>query len=181
MAVLIIRSNLDTSSPVFIPDLGFYVPPSGGQEIFVDVINLQDASSSVHLRVLCTDSAFVGGTDPSDHTLILNDGTVDIAPEDVDYFLENLVTGSPLRVYNEPLAGTIDGANKVFTTSTAFIPGTEVVLFNGVTQREGLQSDYIRAESVPGGGYDTVQFAVAPRSRPSPREDDSIAAHFDVA
>ena len=52
-------------------------------------------------------------------------------------------------------------------------------MFNGVTQREGLQSDYVRSESVPGAGFDTITFAVAPRNRNPPRVSDFVAISYD--
>jgi hypothetical protein len=179
MVTLVIRSNLDTVSNVFVEDMGFFVPLGGGTESFDDVVNLQDASNSLDLRTYATDGVFPGGADASSNTLIINDGTQDIPDSEVENFLGLLVTARPARVYVEPLVGLINGANKIFTTALPFIEGSEVVLFNGVTQREGLQSDYVRSESVPGAGFDTITFAVAPRSRPLPRVSDYVAISYD--
>lgn len=69
------------------------------------------------------------------------------------------------RLYNQPLIGPINGVNVVFTTASDFVAGSEAVYFNGVRQLPGAGNDYTRSESGgPGTGYDTVTFAVAPRS-----------------
>jgi hypothetical protein len=99
--------------------------------------------------------------------------------DDVLALLVSAASGN--RIFNEPLTGVINNANTTFTTINKFVPGTEVVMFNGVIQYEGVQLDYLRSESVPGGGYDTIQFAVAPRDRPPPRSDDSVRIHYNPA
>ena len=86
MTTLIVRSNADTVSDVLIPDLGIVIPAGGGQETFTDSPELPDVQTSAitgSISLLINDGAFPGGSDPSDHTLILNDGTVDIPPGDV--------------------------------------------------------------------------------------------------
>ena len=83
------------------------------------------------------------------------------------------------RVYNEDLTGLVNGANTVFTTAVIFVPGQEAVHFNGVRQREGVANDYVRSESVPAAGYDTITFAVAPRSRSGARTNDAITIDYD--
>ena len=86
------------------------------------------------------------------------------------------------RVYNEVLAGLVNGSNTVFTTIQAFIDGNEAVYFNGVRQLEGASSDFIRSESGGlGSGYDTITFAEAPRSRPGPKTDDAVTIDYDPA
>ena len=87
-------------------------------------------------------------------------------------------TGS--RVYNEALTGLDNSTNTVFTTVADFIAGSEAVYFNGVRQTEGVGCDYVRSESGGAGtGYDTITFAVAPRSRPGAKPDDSITIDYD--
>jgi len=72
------------------------------------------------------------------------------------------------RLYNEPLAGTIDGANKVFTTSRPFLRTggfLEAVHLRGMRRSEGPGEDYEAVESGGvGTGYDTVVFLNPPRS-----------------
>jgi hypothetical protein len=83
--------------------------------------------------------------------------------------------GGGSRVYGQPLAGFIDGVNLAFTTAIAFVPGSEAVYHNGVRQLFGGGNDYTRTESGgPGSGYDTVVFAVAPRS------GDNLQIDFDT-
>lgn len=87
MATLIIRSNLDTVASTLIPDLGILIGPAGGSETFTDPVNITDIQGSRDLRTLCTDGIWLGGAEVSDDTLILNDGTRDIPPDEVDDFL----------------------------------------------------------------------------------------------
>lgn len=87
--------------------------------------------------------------------------------------------GSGTRVYNEVLTGVIDDVNTTFTTSVFFTPGTEAVYFNGVRQWPGVGNDYSISESGGiGTGYDTVTFAVAPRTRPGPKSDDRVTVDY---
>lgn len=85
------------------------------------------------------------------------------------------------RVYGEDLIGLINSANVVFATSQSFVPGTEVVYFNGVRQREGVGNDYVRSESGgTGTGFDTITFAIAPRNRPGSKSSDSVTIDYDT-
>ena len=85
------------------------------------------------------------------------------------------------RVYGETPAGLVNGANTVFTTSSDFQPGTEIVYFNGLRQTEGVGCDYVRSESGGvGTGYDTLTFAVAPRARLGGKPDDKITVDYDL-
>jgi len=85
-----------------------------------------------------------------------------------------------IRVRGETPTGLINDANTSFTTAADFINGSESVYFNGVRQTEGVGSDYVRSESGGvGTGYDTITFAVAPRSRPGAKPDDSITIDYD--
>ncbi len=85
--------------------------------------------------------------------------------------------GSPsTRVYNEVLTGTINGANTSFTTGVDYTAGNEAVFYNGLRQREGASCDYTRAESGGAGtGFDTIVFAVAPRT------GDNLLIDYDPA
>jgi hypothetical protein len=70
------------------------------------------------------------------------------------------------RVVGEVPAGTIDGANKVFTTANKFVVNTEAVFFCGVRMVRGASEDYTTSESGGvGTGYDTITFVrpIAPR------------------
>jgi hypothetical protein len=74
----------------------------------------------------------------------------------------------PLRVrtqryFGEALQGVQNGLNTEFSTSVAYVVGTEVVYRNGVRQQEGVGCDYERKESVPASGnFDRIDFADAP-------------------
>ena len=45
-------------------------------------------------------------------------------------------------VYREEATGTQNGVNRVFTTSTDFVSGSELVFHNGLLQRDGGDQDY---------------------------------------
>lgn len=68
-------------------------------------------------------------------------------------------------IEGEILSGIIDGHNKTFTTSDKFsmeFAGPQIkVYINGVRQK--FTDDYSVSESVPGGGFDTIVFVLAPR------------------
>lgn len=62
-------------------------------------------------------------------------------------------------VFGETPAGTIDGANKVFTTANNFIAGSTQFFINGIRQRPGAANDYtetgvnqITLVNAPAGG-----------------------------
>jgi len=55
------------------------------------------------------------------------------------------VSGSALKV--EKPTGTIDGVNRVFTTSQAFVSGTLIVFLNGLALTEGASDDYVELTS----------------------------------
>lgn len=70
------------------------------------------------------------------------------------------------RFYQRALTGPINGLNPSFLAEQPFItagPQKEAVFRNGVLQEQGAVADYVVAESVLGGGYDTVIFAHPPR------------------
>jgi hypothetical protein len=89
MATLIITTNASQGTDVTIRDMGITITNSGGSETFTDSKNLLNAQLSVDLRTLTTDDAH--GANSS--TLILNDGTSDIAQADIDSYLSQ-VSGS---------------------------------------------------------------------------------------
>lgn len=71
------------------------------------------------------------------------------------------------RFYQRPFTGTLNGVNSAFVAEQPFIasgPQKEAVFRNGVLQEQGAVADYTVAESVPGGGYDTVIFFRPPRT-----------------
>lgn len=86
MGLLIVRSNVDTTTDVLVPDLGLVIPSGGGSETFTDdseIIEVQVSATTGSLNVLLTDGAFPGGGEASSDTLILNNGTMDIPPGDI--------------------------------------------------------------------------------------------------
>ena len=90
--------------------------------------------------------------------------------------------GAGTRTFNEVLTGAINSINTVFTTAADFVVGTEAIFFNGVRQFPGASEDYVPSESGGAGtGYDTITFAVAPRSRAGPRTDDKVTADYTAA
>jgi hypothetical protein len=85
-----------------------------------------------------------------------------------------------VRVYNETLTGPVNGINTTFTTSSNYVPNTEAVYFNGIRQLEGPTEDYVRFESGGlGTGFDAISFAIAPRSRPGSKSDDTVAIDYN--
>lgn len=67
---------------------------------------------------------------------------------------------------DQPLAGTQNGVNTVFTTSKKFLRNAnvkEMFYINGIRQKEGIGCDYEVSESVPLAGFDTITVAYAPR------------------
>lgn len=89
--MLILKTNEGTSVDVEIPDLGFVVPFGGGQIILTTREEIEDALNSDALRLLCLDNAYSGTS-----SIILNDGTSDIALVNVENFL---------KVANLPISG----------------------------------------------------------------------------
>jgi hypothetical protein len=85
---IVIRSNASAVTAIRVPDLGTDVPPAGGSLTFTERDPLFDCSQSLDVPVLATDNGFGAGQ----HSLILNDGTADVAPGDVAAFLANLTT-----------------------------------------------------------------------------------------
>ena len=79
----------------------------------------------------------------------------------------------------QSLLGTIDGVNKVFTTSESFLHNgllDECVYRRGLLMSEGVGCDYIASESGGAGtGYDTITFATAPKS------GDALTINYFIA
>lgn len=84
MALLIIKSNIAHVTEVLIRDVGIIVPSTGGSVTLDDPDSTFEASQSFNLVEFCQDDLYGVGSS----TLILNDGTVDIAQDLVDEFLE---------------------------------------------------------------------------------------------
>lgn len=79
------------------------------------------------------------------------------------------------------LLGAVDGSNVSFTTPDKFVffPGVvEVAVFlNGQRLTQGAGKDFVVSESGgSGSGYDTIVFAVAPRS--SGATEDQVLADY---
>lgn len=67
----------------------------------------------------------------------------------------------------QPVAGTVNGMNTVFTVAETFIHDgstDEAVYLRGLARDEGVGKDYVASESGGiGTGYDTITFTQAPR------------------
>ena len=87
MAQIIIKSNALQGTDVEIDDLGIQIPSGGGQDTFSDQEFLSRIRVSVDLRGLVIDNAFGVGSS----TLILNDGSSDIAQDDALDFLDSFL------------------------------------------------------------------------------------------
>ena len=108
MSTYTLRSNLDRGTQVLIPDLGFFVPPSGGTVVFTDDGNISEVNESIllgSLATLTTDSAFVAGADPSDHTIILNIDGTDVPPGEAD----RAINAIPLTVEEQDGSPSVVG------------------------------------------------------------------------
>jgi len=112
MTIYTLRSNLDRGTQVLVPDLGFYVPASGGTVAFNDDGNIQEIQGSLltgSLAVLTDDNAFVGGTDPSDETLILDIDGTDVPPGDGG----RIVAAVPLTIEEQDGSPSVLGVSKI--------------------------------------------------------------------
>lgn len=88
----IIKSNASLGSDFLIKDLGFLIPNSGGSVTLTEYEEIQAAQESEDLKAALIDDAFGAGSS----TLIMNDGTSDIAQADAANFVDtyNLPDGS---------------------------------------------------------------------------------------
>jgi hypothetical protein len=85
MPTLVVKTNPAHGSDVTIGDMGVFVTSAGGTVTFTDNDDIYVAIDSRDLATLATDAAY--GTTS---TLILNDGTTDIAQADAIDFLSSL-------------------------------------------------------------------------------------------
>ena len=112
MTTYTIRSNLDQGSQVLVPDLGFLVPASGGTVVFSDDGNINEINESLvlgSLAVLTNDSTHVGGTDASDHTIIIDINGTDVPPGEGD----RAVNVIPLTVEEQDGSPSIAAVTKI--------------------------------------------------------------------
>lgn len=128
MATLVIRSNALQATDVLIPDLGFIIPSSGGSVTLITDEEILFAQQSDDLLEFLLDDAHTGSS-----TLILNDGTSDIAEADVSAFLATILlpdSSSNFGVVKNNASGEV-AANVTFNgtaTVSNFLAGTDVDL-----------------------------------------------------
>jgi hypothetical protein len=87
---LIIKTNASQATDYLIDDVGIYIPNSGGQESFDSQDNAKAIAQlikSKDLRDALTDDAFGAGSS----TLILNDGSGDVAQADAENYLDGIM------------------------------------------------------------------------------------------
>lgn len=87
MATLVIKTNASQATDVTIDDIGVIVPNSGGTITFDEDKEIKTCQESVDLRDFLVDDAYGAGSS----TLILNDGSSDIAQSDAINFLETVI------------------------------------------------------------------------------------------
>jgi hypothetical protein len=128
MATLIIKSNAAQGTDVTIADVGVIIPNSGGTETFIENDELYELQASQDLRDYLQDD--VHGASSS--TLILNDGTSDIAQSDIDNFLDSLVLpegDADFGVIKNNAAGQV--ATNLTFNGTATVTGLPSFPVNG--------------------------------------------------
>jgi len=88
-----------------------------------------------------------------------------VSPQDVAFGGPD---GSAVRRYREPVLGTKNSVNLIFTVGAKFVHvgyERESVYLNGVLLDEGAGNDYVAEESGGiGTGYDTIHMQFPPRS-----------------
>lgn len=84
---LIVKSNASQGTDVLIKDLGFLVPNSGGTVTFTLDREAKALQASKDLRTYLTDNAYGAGSS----TLILNDGSGDLAQSDALNWLDTVI------------------------------------------------------------------------------------------
>ena len=122
-----IRTNAAQGTPVFINDLGFFVPASGGAVTLTTRLELDKLQNSEHTRILATDDAFA----VDDSTLILFDGLNVVPQADVEAFLANVELDRTSGSYNpgsEP-----SGVPAVFAAANFFEAGGGQIVAAGPT------------------------------------------------
>jgi len=107
-------------------------------------------------------------------TITVPDGTLtEPAPQEA-----KLDFTSASSIVDEPLIGTINSVNTVFATSQNYLPGLEMVFFEGVRIREDC-GDYFRSESGGiGTGFDTITFVDPPRARSGPKGNSVVSIRY---
>jgi len=144
MTTYTLRSNLDRGTQVLVPDLGFFVPASGGSVAFSDDDNIVEVNESVltgALAVLLDDNAFVGGTDPSDETLILNINGVDIPGGEAT----RAINAVPLTVEEQDGTPSVIGVTKIKVPN-----GSLTDEGNGVVSLTGLGGASLTVKELDG-------------------------------
>lgn len=126
MATLIVKSNASQGTDVLIDDVGVLIPNSGGTETFTLFEDLFALRGSEDLRAYMVDDAFGAGSS----TLILNDGTGDIAQADAVNFLDTVAlpdASGDYGVVKTKATGEIDAGSKQIQDLAAGSLGTDAV------------------------------------------------------
>lgn len=126
---IVIVTNASQGSDVTIGDLGITIASAGGTETFTDAKNIAKVRLSPNLRTLLVDDAHGAGSS----TLILNDGTANIAQANALAFLDGL--GNALINSEVAAAGdtTTTSTSDVLVNSMTITPaaGTYAIWFTG--------------------------------------------------
>ena len=144
-----IRTNTAQATPVFVNDLGYFIPASGGAVTLTTRLELDGVQNSERVVALATDDAFGAG----DSTLILFDGTNVVGQDDVNAFLSNIELDRSQTPYNP--GNNAGGLPTVFAAANFFEAGGGQVIAAGPT---AVQFDTDRL-STPGfsiTGGDTI-------------------------
>lgn len=131
---VVIRSNAATVSDVLVRDLGEFIPSGGTSVSYTNRAAIANIAVSVDVRTLATDDAF--GANNS--TLIINDGTNDIAQADIDAFLDNAPSNgddTPFGFLQRDEDGNPPPLDRSIATATATTTTTSTtyVLTNSMT------------------------------------------------
>lgn len=134
MATIVLKTNVSQATDVLIRDLGILVPNSGGSVTFTDIGNISDLKGSRNLRTLTTDDVFGAGSS----TLIINDGTNDVAQAQVSMFMTSVET---IEVLFLAIGGSLNSAGTLPVTGL----GSELSLvnkeFTQIRGRRGVVGD----------------------------------------
>jgi len=84
-----------------------------------------------------------------------------------------VVAGSAIKV--EKPTGTINGVNRVFTTSQGFVSGTLLVFLNGLSLTPGVSDDYVELTST------TFEFSASLIPTTESGTIDKILVQYQVA
>lgn len=87
MPTVIVKSNASQGTDVTINDVGVIIPNSGGTETFVENDEIKALQGSIDLRDYLVDDAHGAGSS----TLILNDGSGDLAQTDALNWLDTII------------------------------------------------------------------------------------------